>query len=93
MEVLIRSANVELYITNHRKTVTAAIIPRGCIATVLAVPANRLVYIVPKYTSLFAVEHNRTDQNRLSQRGDGTVLDDEHWISQPRSSGNICATS
>ena len=77
-ELLVSSALVDLFVTNQRKLITTSVIPRGCIVCVRAIPANMLVYLVPKLTTMFEVEHHKTDQNRLSQRGDGTTNDDLH---------------
>jgi hypothetical protein len=78
VELLVSSALVDLFVTNQGKLITTSVIPRGCIVCVRAIPANRLVYLVPKLTTMFEVEHHKTDQNRLSQRGDGTYNDDDH---------------
>ena len=53
-------------------------IPRGCIICVRVIPANKLVYLVAKLTTMFEVEHHKTDQNRRSHRGGGTIFDDIH---------------
>ena len=78
VELLVSSALVDLSVTNQGKLITTSVVPRGCIVCVRAIPANQLVYLVPKLTTMFEVEHHKTDQNRLSQRGDGTYNDDVH---------------
>ena len=78
VELLVSSALVDLFVTNQGKLITTSVVPRGCIVCVRAIPANQLVYLVPKLTTMFEVEHHKTDQNRLSQRGDGTYNDDVH---------------
>ena len=61
-ELLFSWARGDLFVTNQKKLITTSVIPRGCIVSVLAIPANKLVYLVPRLTTMFAVEHHKTDR-------------------------------